>query len=144
MRILLVEDNPSDIILAREGLKDAGFEGKLHVERDGDAAIHYLEYLLDHYPSHLPNLILLDLNLPRRHGLDVLRAIRENELLHHLPVALLSTSEHEIDVLQAYEFGGNCYLTKPLEFSRFVMTLRGVISFFTRHARQAQPKPTLS
>lgn len=117
-QILLVEDNPDDEALALRALKKSAIADDLIVARDG---VEALEYLLDQNKSSadLPALVLLDINLPRLDGLEVLRCLRENAVTHLLPVVMLSSSREEQDISSSYEYGCNSYIRKPVDFKKF-------------------------
>lgn len=117
-KILLVEDNPDDEALALRALKKSAIADDLVVARDG---VEALDYLLDKNKSHgdLPALVLLDINLPRLDGLEVLRRLRENAATHSLPVVMLSSSREEHDISSSYEYGCNSYIRKPVDFKKF-------------------------
>ncbi len=117
-QILLVEDNPDDEALALRALKKSAIADDLVVARDG---VEALDYLLGQNRSsaELPALVLLDINLPRLDGLEVLRRLRENAVTHLLPVVMLSSSKEEQDVFSSYEYGCNSYIRKPVDFKKF-------------------------
>ena len=121
--ILLVEDNPDDAELTRIAFAEAGGEYDLRVVADGAAAVAYLQRCT---PAELPALVLLDLNLPRLDGHEVLQAIRADETTRCLPVVVLTTSIEPSDVDRAYALGANSYIQKPVEFDRFVEVVRQV------------------
>ena len=125
VEILLVEDSEGDVRLTREALKDAKVRNQLHVARDGVEAMEYLESA-----TLLPDLILLDLNLPRMDGRQVLAAIRNDERLKRLPVVVLTTSAAEEDILRSYELHANCYVTKPVDLGQFMKVIRTIDDFW--------------
>ncbi|MEW6169128.1 MAG: response regulator [Pseudomonadota bacterium] len=125
--LLLVEDNPADVRLAQEVLRMSGFEHTLLVARDGEQALSVLRRGPGFEQRPWPSLVLLDLNLPRRDGREVLREVKEDPKLRRIPVLVLSTSKAESDVAACYEAHANCYLTKPVdivEFGRLVELIR--------------------
>jgi len=125
--LLLVEDNPADVRLAQEVLRMSGFEHTLLVARDGEQALSMLRRGPGFEQRPWPSLVLLDLNLPRRDGREVLREIKEDPKLRRIPVLVLSTSKAESDVAACYAAHANCYLTKPVdivEFGRLVELIR--------------------
>ena len=127
--ILLIEDNPDDIELTRIAFTEAGIEQRLVVVRDGAEALDYLFARgkhADRDPANLPSLVLLDLNLPRLDGHEVLQAIRADETTRCLPVVVLTTSAEPFDVDKVYELGANSYIQKPVEFERFVEAVRQI------------------
>lgn len=125
--ILLVEDNASDVELAKRALKKANIENPLVVAEDGQEALDYLfctgQYAGNDIPQ-MPGLILLDLNLPRVGGLEVLERIRKNEKTRRLPVVILSSSKEIHDVTTSYDFGANSYIRKPVDFQHFTETIK--------------------
>jgi len=133
--ILLVEDNPSDVELVQEALSVWESPTHLSVVDDGDKAVRFLlqEGLYADAPS--PELIFLDLNLPKKDGMEVLREIKANFGLSLIPVIVLTTSDREHDVKKAYSMHANCYLTKPLEIDEFIAKVRAIEHFWLNHAR---------
>ena len=121
--ILLVEDNPDDAELTRIAFAEAGVDYRLHVVGDG---VQALAYLRGCSTSELPSLVLLDLNLPKLNGREVLEAIRANPATRSLPVVVLTTSAEPFDVDTVYELGANSYIQKPVEFERFVEVVRQI------------------
>lgn len=124
IHILLVEDNPGDVRLTIEALKESKFPNVLHVVNDGVEALEYLRTLAP------PDLILLDLNLPRRSGREVLTEIKNDPELRRIPVMVLSTSRSEVDVQFSYDHHANCYIQKPMELDRFFDTVRSIEQFW--------------
>ncbi len=127
IEILLVEDNPGDVRLTREALKEGKIRNTLSVARDGQEA---LDFLLEKENHSRPDVILLDLNLPRKNGLEVLEIIKKDEDLKKIPVVILTTSEDEKDILQSYELHANCYITKPVELQNFLEVMKCLQSFW--------------
>jgi CheY-like chemotaxis protein len=127
IEILLVEDNPGDVRLTREALKEGKIRNTLSVARDGQEA---LDFLLEKETHPRPDVILLDLNLPRKNGLEVLDIIKKDEDLKKIPVVILTTSEDEKDILQSYELHANCYITKPVELQNFLEVMKCLQSFW--------------
>ncbi len=121
--ILLVEDNPDDAELTRIAFAEAGVDYRLHVVGDGVQALAYLRACV---PAELPSLVLLDLNLPKLNGREVLEAIRADPATRSLPVVVLTTSAEPFDVDTVYELGANSYIQKPVEFERFVDVVRQI------------------
>jgi two-component system, chemotaxis family, response regulator Rcp1 len=128
--ILLVEDSPTDVLLATEALNDANVENHLHVVTDGVEAKAYLNREHPYTEALRPDLIFLDLNLPRKDGREVLAEIKENPELKDIPVIVLTTSNAEEDIRKSYANHANCYITKPLDFERFARIVREVVSFW--------------
>ena len=127
VEILLVEDDPGDVLMTREALADSKLLNNLHVVDNGEDA---MAHLAPHRRQPRPDLILLDLNLPRMDGREVLAAIKQDEALKRIPVVVLTTSEAEEDVLRSYDLHANAYVTKPVDFDRFVDIVRRVDEFF--------------
>jgi len=130
VEILLVEDNPGDVDLAREGFEDGKIRNNLHVVGDGEQAMAFLrrEGLYAELPR--PDLILLDLNLPRMDGREVLAAIKGDEELKSIPVVVLTSSQDEADVLASYQLQANCYVSKPINFGEFVKVVKAIENFW--------------
>lgn len=136
-RIVLVEDSAGDARLVEEALEDAGVEVRLDRAQDGDAALALLAEDADE-ARLLPDLVLLDLNLPGTSGLDVLRQVRADPRLQSVPVIVLSTSAAEGDVTSAYELGANSYVVKPVGFEDFLAAVRTIEAFWLALARRPQ------
>ncbi len=124
--VLLVEDDPGDVVLVREAFDFNKVRNELRVASDG---VYALEQLRDPEQS-LPDLILLDLNLPRMDGRELLEKVREDPRLTRIPVVVLTTSEAEADVLRSYELHANAYVTKPVDLNRFLKVVREIDNFF--------------
>jgi CheY-like chemotaxis protein len=135
--ILLVEDNPADVRLTQEAFKDARVPNRLHVARDGVEALSMLRDATGAVPR--PDLILLDLNLPRKDGREVLQDIKQDEALRHIPVVILSTSQSEHDVARSYRLGANAFVTKPVDIDRFFHVIRSLEEFWLDTARLIRP-----
>ena len=125
IEVLLVEDNPGDVNLTRIALADREIKVNLSVVVDGVEAMNFLH----HHTIH-PDLILLDWNLPRKDGGEVLTEIRADERLQRIPVIVLTTSQAQEDILRAYDLHANCYITKPVDFARFVEIIRSIEDFW--------------
>jgi CheY-like chemotaxis protein len=136
--ILLVEDNPADVRLTIEALKDAKVHNRLHVARDGVEAIAMLRDGVGE-GSHRPDLILLDLNLPRKDGREVLDEIKKDPVLKHIPVVVLTTSQAEQDILRGYRLGANAFITKPVDVDQFFDVVRSIEQFWLEVVRLARP-----
>jgi len=117
--LMLVEDSPADVRLAQEVFRDAGFRHQLQIARDGEQALRMLRRQGEYSRLQLPDLVLLDLNLPRRDGREVLREIKQDPKLRHIPVLILSTSKAERDVTECYQAHANAYLVKPVDLEEF-------------------------
>ncbi|MFC7142515.1 response regulator [Halosimplex aquaticum] len=128
--ILLVEDNPGDVRLTQEAFKEGQIRNTLHVVTDGVEALDFLRRRGDHADAPLPDIVLLDLNLPRKNGDEVLDEIRSDPDLEYLPVIVLTSSEAQEDVVQSYELQANAYLTKPVDPSEFIETVRSIQQFW--------------
>jgi len=128
--ILLVEDNPSDARLAAEALKQTARESRLHWAADGIQAMEFLQREGRHAGAPRPDLILLDLNLPRMDGRDILAALRRSPGLRGIPVVVLTCSDAETDRTQAYDLQANCFVTKPLQWDGFVKTMQAIVQFW--------------
>jgi CheY-like chemotaxis protein len=120
IEILLVEDNPGDIRLIQEAFKEIALPGQLHVTRDGEQAIAFLRRTGAYQNSPRPSLIILDLNMPRKDGREVLAEIKRDQGLRQIPVFILSTSTREEDIRKAYDLHANCYIPKPVDVERLV------------------------
>ena len=127
IHILLVEDNEGDIVLAREALEEARIKNRITVITDGEKA---LEYLFCNDNNRKPDLILLDMNLPKVNGLEVLAKIKADEALKIIPVVMLTTSTSEQDVLDAYRNYVNCYINKPIDLEAFIVVIKNIESFW--------------
>ena len=125
--ILLVEDNEGDIMLTKEALEDAKILINLAVKKDGKEAIDYLSV---RESNDLPDLILLDVNLPKKSGHEVLKFIKENDLIKHIPVIMLTTSSSEKDINLSYNNYANCYITKPVDASDFLSVVATIENFW--------------
>lgn len=129
-KILLIEDNDGDILLTDEAFKEANFESQLTVLKDGQQAIKYLKKEAEFQNGLTPDIILLDLNIPKINGLEVLDFIKSDRYLKVIPVIILTTSNSQNDILKSYERHANCYLTKPVNFSNFVRLLKLLTEFW--------------
>ncbi len=130
--ILLVEDNPADIELTRESLDEARILSNLHVARDGVEAMTFLNQEPPQEDAPIPDLILLDLNLPKKDGREVLRECKEDEELRKLPIVVLTSSQAEADIARAYDLHANSYVVKPVELSEFVEIMKRIGGFWLR------------
>ncbi len=128
--ILLVEDNPGDVMLTQEAFLEGKLAHRLSVAGDGEEAMDYLRQRGKHVDAPRPDLILLDLNLPKKDGREVLAELKEDTSLRHIPVIVLTTSEAELDVWNAYKLHANCYLTKPIQMNDFFKKIRLVEDFW--------------
>ncbi|EWM17819.1 MULTISPECIES: response regulator [unclassified Kutzneria] len=128
--VLLVEDDPGDVLMTREAFEHHKLRNKLHVVADGVEAIQFLRREGEHADAPRPGLVLLDLNLPRKDGREVLAEIKSDESLRTIPVVVLTTSEAEEDILRSYDLHANAYVTKPVDFDRFIDIIRQIDDFF--------------
>jgi chemotaxis family two-component system response regulator Rcp1 len=142
VEILLVEDNPGDIRLTMEALKDGKVCNHLSVVVDGVEALAFLRREGKYSNAPPPDLILLDLNLPKKDGRDVLMEIKKDEDLKRIPVVVLTTSTAEKDILKSYDLHANCYVTKPVDFDQFIMVVRSVEDFWFRIVKLPQSDGT--
>jgi two-component system response regulator len=128
--ILLVEDNPADVLLLREALLEADLRSTVHVAEDGVCALGFLQQTGAYRSAPRPTMILLDLNLPRKSGREVLAEIKADPLLRAIPVVILTTSSDEEDVRRAYDLSANCYIVKPHDYYSFVAAIQSVRHFW--------------
>jgi CheY-like chemotaxis protein len=130
IEILLVEDNPGDVRLTREALKDARVSNNLSVTMDGVEALAFLRKEGRYAASPRPDLILLDLNLPKKNGREVLEEIKREDALRHIPVVVFTTSQAEQDVIQSYRLRANAYVTKPVDLGQFLGVIGSIEQFW--------------
>lgn len=130
VEILLVEDNPGDIRLTEEALKDSRVCNTLNIVRDGVEAMAFLCRESPYENAPRPDIILLDLNLPRMDGREVLERIKEDAVLRRIPVVILTTSEADEDIIRTYNLHANCYITKPVDLNRFITIVKTIESFW--------------
>ena len=131
IHVLLVEDDPGDVLLTRESFGEQADRYQLAVVDNGEEALAYLRKEGEHADAPTPDLVLLDLNLPRVDGREVLAQVKGDERLRAIPVVVLTTSEAEEDVLRSYQLHANAYVTKPVELQQFVDTVRRIPEFFS-------------
>jgi chemotaxis family two-component system response regulator Rcp1 len=130
IEILLVEDNPGDVRLTQEAFKEGKVSNKLSVARDGVEALAFLRREGEYAGAPRPDVILLDLNLPRKDGREVLAEIKEDADLRRIPVVVLTTSQAEQDILKTYNLHANCYITKPVDLERFITVVKSIETFW--------------
>src|SRR5512143_1778360 len=130
IEILLVEDSPGDADLAREALEGAKVRNNLHVAADGEEAMAFLRRQGKYANAPRPGMILLDLNLPKKDGREVLAEIKGDEDLKRIPVVVLTISKDEEDVLKSYNLHANCFITKPIDFNQFMKVVRSIEDFW--------------
>jgi CheY-like chemotaxis protein len=135
IEILLVEDDPGDVVMTREAFQDYKVHNQLHVVDDGAEAMAFLRNEGVYAERPRPDLVLLDLNLPKMDGREVLEAIKSDPELASIPVVVLTTSENEDDVLRSYSLHANAYVTKPVDFERFIEVVRQIDDFFVTVVR---------
>ena len=133
--VLLVEDDPGDVLMTREAFEEHKLRNTLHVVNDGVEAVSFLRREGEYADAPRPGLILLDINLPRVDGREVLARIKADELLRRIPVVVLTTSEAEEDILRSYDLHANAYVTKPVDFEAFVKVVRQVDDFYINVVR---------
>nr|WP_297424389.1 response regulator [uncultured Actinotalea sp.] len=133
--VLLVEDDPGDVLMTREAFEENKVANRLAVVSDGAEAMQYLRREGEFADAPTPDLVLLDLNLPRMDGREVLAAMKSDDTLRSIPVVVLTTSEAEEDVLRSYSLHANAYVTKPVDFSRFIEVVRQIDDFFVSVVR---------
>ena len=128
--VLLVEDDPGDVLMTREAFEHHKIRNQLHVVNDGEQALQFLHRTGDYASAPRPGLILLDLNLPRRDGLEVLAELKGDAGLRVIPVVILTTSQAEEDILRSYALHANAYVSKPVDFEHFIDAIRQIDTFF--------------
>jgi CheY-like chemotaxis protein len=128
--VLLVEDDPGDVVLVREAFEYNKLHNTLHVASDGEEALDFLHRRAGHESAPRPDLVLLDLNLPRKDGREVLAEVKADPDLRTIPVVVLTTSEAEEDILRSYDLHANAYVNKPVDFERFIEVVRLIDDFF--------------
>jgi two-component system, chemotaxis family, response regulator Rcp1 len=141
IEILLVEDSPSDTELTIEALQEAKVSNRLSTVEDGVEAMEFLRHQGRHAAAPTPDLILLDLNLPRKDGREVLAEIKSDSTLKTIPVVVLTTSRADQDVLRSYQLNANCYITKPVDFGQFVKVVLSIENFWLSVVRLPHSPP---
>jgi CheY-like chemotaxis protein len=136
MNILLVEDNPGDARLTLEALKESSFNSRIHHVSDGIEALNFLSEKLRLNQRDLPDLILLDLNMPRKNGRELLSDINQNPMLSKIPIVVLTTSDSPDDINECYKLCANCYVTKPVEFEEFIDAVKTIHDFWVKTSRR--------
>ena len=127
---LLVEDNPGDVRLTQEALKSHKVQNNLHVVTDGEEAMAFLRKQGKYKDAPRPDIILLDLNLPKKDGREVLAEIKSDQNLKTIPVVIISSSEAEQDIIKSYDLNANCYVTKPVNFDQFIKAVQSINEFW--------------
>jgi CheY-like chemotaxis protein len=133
--ILLIEDNPGDVRLTKEFLADNPYLNNLEVVNDGDEAVKLLNKVGQYKDSITPHLIILDLNLPKKNGMEVLKEIKSNEELKYIPIVVLTSSSSDSDVLNSYELYANCFITKPVDYQSYFELFTTLLYFWCHLAR---------
>lgn len=128
--ILLVEDNPGDVELTREGFQEAKIKNNLHVVPDGVAAMEFLRREGKYAEAPRPDIVLLDLNLPKKDGREVLAEIKDDDDLKTIPVVILTTSKADEDIVKSYQLSANCYITKPVDYAGFAQIVKSIENFW--------------
>jgi CheY-like chemotaxis protein len=141
IEILLVEDNLPDVRLTSVALSEATVPNRLHVAPDGVEAMAFLRRAPPHGQAPRPDLILLDLNLPRKDGREVLEEIKNDESLKHIPVVILTTSQAEADILRSYRLRANAYVSKPVDLDQFLRAIHSIEEFWLKIAHLARFAP---
>jgi len=141
VQILLVEDNEGDILLTLEAFKELKVKNSVAVVKDGAEAIDFLKKQGQYAESQIPHLILLDINMPRLNGIEVLDFIKKDENLKRIPVVMLTTSSSEEDIAECYAKSANCFITKPLDFGRFLSVVQSIESFWFNIAQLPKTAP---
>lgn len=139
IEVLLVEDDPGDELMTREAFEENRIGNRLHVARDGEEALDFLYQRGEHAQAPRVDLILLDLNLPKYDGRQVLEKIRSDPELTHTPVVILTTSSSEEDIMRSYKLHANAFVTKPVDVNRFIAAVRQIDEFFLTVVRLPRP-----
>lgn len=140
MEILLIEDNEDDILLEQEALADAKLVNLMHVVRDGEEALAFLRREGKYRGAQTPGLILLDINMPRKNGFEVLNEIKKDPALMHIPVVMLTTSDSESDIVKSYATGACSFITKPMNFEKFRDVVNQFAIYWALVARVPEPR----
>ncbi len=140
IEVLLVEDSPGDVRLTQEAFRDANLSIHLHVATDGVEAMAFLRHEGKHANAPRPDFILLDLNLPKMDGREVLAHIKEDDSLKTIPTVILTTSDAEADIVKSYQLRANCYLSKPVQLDAFEALVKSINSFWLTEAKLPQQR----
>jgi two-component system, chemotaxis family, response regulator Rcp1 len=140
IEILLIEDNPGDVDLTKEALQEAKVRNRLHVVDDGAKAVEFLYKRGEYADAPRPDIILLDLNLPKKDGRQVLVEIKADPQLAEIPVVILTTSQAEEDIVRSYQLHANCYITKPVDFKQFMRVVKSIEEFWLTVVKLPQRK----
>ena len=141
IQVLLVEDSPGDVRLTREAFRDASSSVEMSVASDGVEAMAFLRREGSHADAPRPDLILLDLNLPKMDGRDVLALVKEDESLKTIPTVILTTSDAEADIVKSYQLQANCYLSKPVQLDEFEFLVKSINDFWLTRVTLPQQEP---
>jgi CheY-like chemotaxis protein len=142
LEVLLVEDSPGDVRLTHDAFRDANKAIRMHVASDGVEAMAFLKHEGAYGHAPRPDLILLDLNLPKMDGREVLSQIKKDDALKTIPTIILTTSELEVDIVKSYQLQANCYLTKPVQLEAFESLVTSINDFWLTKAKLPQPMPS--
>jgi two-component system, chemotaxis family, response regulator Rcp1 len=140
VEILLIEDNPVDTMMTREALADAKVFNNLHTVEDGEQALDFLYRKGKYTEAPKPDLILLDLNLPKKDGREILAEIKDDSALSHIPVIILTTSESDADILNTYQQHANCFITKPVDMEQFIEVVKSIEEFWFTVVKLPNPE----
>ena len=143
IEILLVEDNPGDVRLTQEALKEGKVRNNLYIAQDGVEALAYLQRDGEFSEAVRPDLILLDLNLPRMDGRELLAKIKADDILKRIPIVILTTSKDEADIIKTYELHANCFISKPVDLDQFMVVVKAIEDFWMTIVR-LPPNGTVS
>jgi CheY-like chemotaxis protein len=135
IKLLLIEDNEGDILLTKEAFEQSKLIAKIDVVKDGMAAINYFKEILADESLSLPELVLLDINLPKKNGQEVLQYIKSNEILKQIPVIMLTTSSSDNDIINSYKNQANCYIMKPVDINTFMSVISKIEDFWLMTAK---------
>jgi two-component system, chemotaxis family, response regulator Rcp1 len=138
VEILIVDDNPGDLRLTAEALKEGQVQNRLHTAKDGIEAIAFLRRKGKYMDAPRPDLILLDLNMPRMNGRELLAEIKEDSELKHIPVVMLTGSREMDDIVRTYDLRANCYVTKPIDLEQYMMTVKSITDFWLATVKPAR------
>jgi two-component system, chemotaxis family, response regulator Rcp1 len=138
VEILIVDDNPGDLRLTAEALNEGQVQNRLHTAKDGIEAIAFLRRKGKYMDAPRPDLILLDLNMPRMNGRELLAEIKEDSELKHIPVVMLTGSREMDDIVRTYDLRANCYVTKPIDLEQYMMTVKSITDFWLATVKPAR------
>lgn len=133
--ILIIEDNSGDVVLTQEAFDEVGLIENIHIARDGEDALLFLNHKPPYENVPVPDLIILDLNLPKKDGRELLKELKSDEKLKVIPVIILTTSKSRRDILECYRDRANCYIEKPVDFDRFIQIVESIKDFWVGYVR---------